>query len=253
MPNIYTGQNSSLEIISKTHGKITTEWTEQFDLDISLTNKKLPFFGKKDLLAISVFDGVSGRFGYLETEDKKVMSAFMDVSPSATLVNDDPSAYVEFQMLMNSKNESGVVEQGTFIKGCRITSAPESMAPREEQHVQASYIGGTRYKVKGGGIKYTRFVGSSTAYATADDVQTSGTTGLISGTLAVSATAVNIENASTTRPYLAVYRNGLDVTKNDTYTASATGFSVTGTAVVFPSSTTYATDVWELYTPYVPA
>ena len=251
-PSIYYGVNSSLEIISRTHGRVTTEFTEQFDVDISLTSKRLYFFSNKACLPLSIFDSVSGRFGYLETADKKVSAAFMDITPSATIVNDDPSAYQAFCLIMNSKNEAGVVEQGTFIKDCRINSAPESMAPREEQHVQVSYIGGIRYKLKGGGVQYTRFIGASASYLTADDVTVSGS-GPISGTLPLSATSVNIEDAATTRTYLAVYRNGVDVTKNTTYTGTGTAFSVSGTAVVFPSGTFGATDVWDLYTAYVPA
>lgn len=243
MANIYFGQNAEPSLISKTHGRFVLGFNETFSVDIALNNKKLPFFNKKELLAISVFDGVSGQFGYLETEENYVNAATMDISPSSTITNDDPSAYVEFHILLTAKNESGVVEQATFVKGCRIASAPESMAPRDEQHVQISYIGATRYKVKGGGIKYQRFVASGAAYATAEDIAITGTT----GTCTVTATAVNIENNSTTRTYLAVYYNGTDVTKDTAYT---TGFSISGTTATFPSGLLTSGTIWEVYIPY---
>lgn len=248
MPEVYYGQNSSFSIISKTHGKVEMGFNEQFDVDVSLANKRLYFFNKKEALSLSVFEGVSGRFGYLETEEKYYQAAVMDVTPSSTMLNDDPSAYQEFGILLNCKNEAGTINNAIYVKGCRITSSPASMTPREEQHSTCSYIGATRFIIKGGGIKYTRFVGSAPAYRTTDDVTISGT-GPISGTLTASATAVNIENSSTTRTYLAVYRNGTDVTKD---TAYITGFSVSGTQVVFPSGTFGTTDVWETFTPYKP-
>lgn len=252
MPNIYYGVNTEFNLVSKSHGRKELEFNEQFDIDVGLANKRLWFFNKKEALALSVFEGVSGRFGYLETESKDVSSVLQDVASSATVVNDDPSSYQEFHIYLNCKNEAGVIEQGTFVKGCRVTSAPESITPKEEQHNQVSYIGAIRYKIKGAGIQYTRFVSSAPPFASADDITISGT-GPFTGTLAHSATSVNIETPTATRTYLAVYRNGTDVTKQATYTGSATDFSVSGTTVIIPSGTFDTTDVWELYTAYVPA
>jgi hypothetical protein len=252
MANLYYGVNTAFNLVSKSHGRKELEFNEQFDIDVGLANKRLWFFNKKEALALSVFEGVSGRFGYLETESKDVSSVLQDVASSSTVVNDDPSSYQEFQIYLNYKNEAGVIEQGTFVKGCRVTSAPEAISPKEEQHNQVSYIGAIRYKIKGAGIQYTRFVSSAPAVTTADDVAVSGSDD-ISGTLPYSATSINVTTPTTTRTYLAVYRNGTDVTTNATYTGSATAFSVSGTAVVFPSGTFGTTDVWELYTAYVPA
>ena len=248
MPSIYFGQNSPFDIVSRSHGRLSLGYAESFEVDASQTNKRLYFFNRKEALAISIFDGVSGRFGFLDTEEKYYVAALLDVSPSATIINDDPGAYNAFNLILNIKNEQGIIENGIFVKGCRLAGAPETLSPRDEQHITPSYIGATRYKCKGGAIGYTRFVGSAPAYHTADDVAISGT-GPHSGTLAETAVSVNITNSTTTRTYLAVFKDGNDIT-NDAQ--QMVGFSVSGTQAIFPSGAfTATTSVWEVYTTYI--
>lgn len=254
MANIYYGVNSEFIVISKTHGKYSLGFVENFEVDVSHTNKRLFFFNKKEALAISVFEGVSGRFGFLETEEKYLVSALMDIDPSTiTIPNDDPSAYNEFNVILNVKNESGVIEHGVFVKGCRISGLPETLAPREEQHGTCAYIAATRYKLKGGGIQYSRIVSSAPAYSTADDIEIVSSPTKYAD-LVTTAIDVNIENSITTRKYLAVYKNGTDITKNATEMAKlsfGTGGSPLTTRITFTEFAT--TDVYDIYTPYNPA
>ena len=96
MANIYYGQNSQFEIVSKTHGRYSLGYIESFEVDASQTNKRLYFFNKKEAMAIAVFEGVSGRFGFLDTEEKYYTAALLDVDPTAGIINDDPAAYNAF-------------------------------------------------------------------------------------------------------------------------------------------------------------
>lgn len=248
MSNLYFGQNSDFEIISLRHGSYLLGFVESFDVDVSHTNKKLFFFGKKEALSVSIFEGVSGRFGFLETEERYLVSAIMDIDPSTLeVINDDPSAYYPFNLILNVKNEEGIIENGIFVKGCRVTGLPESIAPREEQHGNISYIGATRYKIKGGGILHTRIVSSAPPYATPKDVAVTGT-GPFTATISEDFKEVNIENNTTKRKYLAVYLNGIDITKD---AAKMANVAFTGTNTV--SITTMATtDVYDVYTAFKP-
>ena len=255
MPSIYYGQNAEFDIIAFTRGRQALGFVESFEIDVSHTNKRLYFFNKKEAFAVSIFEGVSGRFGFLDTEEKLLMASLMNVTalPSGGIVNDDPGAYLEFRILLNLRNELGVVQNGIFVKGCRISGNPESIAPREEQHGQVSYIGSTRYKMKGGGVLYTRVVRTPT-FTTTDDVTATG--GLASpltpwtATLTKSAVSVNINDPITTRSYLAIYKNGNDITAD---TAAMTGITVSGTTVSIPYASMGATDLYEFFTPYKPA
>ena len=237
------GQNTEVDILSLNHGRFQMGFNEQFDVDVGLTNKQLWFFNKTQSLAIAVFNNVSGRFGFLNTDEVNVHAALQDVSPSATMINDDPSAYKEFHLLLNARDESGVTQEGIFVKGARITSAPSSMTPHDEQHTQTSYIGATRYLVQGGGLKYYRIVGTSPAYRTVDDIAASGS-GPYTATLPVSATAVNIGNAGASQAYLHLYYNAKDYFFN-----VPTGFSVSGSTVTIPSGMLASTDVWDIIVP----
>lgn len=261
MSSVYYGQNSEFIAVSKSHGPYSLGFVESFDVDVSHTNKRLYFFGKKEALTVSIFEGVSGRFGFLETEEKYLAAAIMDIDPSTfTVINDDPSAYYEFNLVLNVKNEEGIIENGMFIKGCRVTGLPESLAPREEQHGNISYIGATRYKMKGGAIQYSRIVSTSPAYTTTGDIvaaelsPVSSPPGPAVASLVHVPISVNIENNTTSRMYLAIYKNGKDITKDTVAMANVSipvpsGSPLTGTVEI---SNMAATDVYDIYTVYKP-
>lgn len=253
MSNLYFGQNSDFEIVSLRHGSYLLGFVEGFDVDVQHTNKKLFFFGKKEALTVSIFEGVSGRFGFLETEERYLVSAVMDVDPTTLdVINDDPSAYYPFNLILNVKNEEGIIENGIFVKGCRVTGLPESIAPREEQHGNISYIGATRYKIKGGGILHSRIVGSAPVFSTTKDIAVvppvaPATTPFVA-TLTEDFVQVNIENNTTKRKYLAVYKNGNDITKDPAQMANLTF----GALNTIDFAAFAATDVYDIYTVFKP-
>lgn len=255
MPSVYYGQNSDLNLVSQTHGRFTLAFVESLEADVQHTNKRLYFFNNKTALAISIFEGAQGRFGFLATDEKYLLAAIGDISPSGSgsngVINNDPGAYYPFDILSEVKNEAGTIEKGMLVLGCRVAGIPSSMAPREEQHGTCNYIANTKYEIQGGGIQYARFISSAPAYSTADDIAISGT-GPFSGTLAHSATEINIINNSTYRTYLAIKKNGSDISNNTGTDLS--GFSITADQVVFPTGAfANTTDVWEIYTAYTPS
>ncbi len=254
MPDIFYGQNTAFDLISQTHGRKRLKFVESFEVDPSHSNKRLYFFNSKESLAISIFEGVNGNFGYLETEETYFLAMVMDQDPTAQIINDDPGAYLEFNALLNSRNERGKQRNAIFVKGCRIAGVPESLAPREEQHSRVGFIGKTRYKIKGGGIMYLRILAATPdtgVFSTVDDVHFDAT-----GKYAFSTApaAVNIMDAITTRTWLAAYKNGQDITQEAIDDPSLFSVNiVAGTPdtgeIVLPAAPA-ATDIWEFYIPY---
>lgn len=257
MADLYFGQNTSFDIISRTHGRQRMRFVEAFETDPSHTNKRLWFFNSKEMLPVTIYEGVSGSFGYLETEEKNYLAMVMDQDPARQMINDDPGAYQEFCMLLNSRNEMGKQRNAIFVKGARISGAPESLAPREEQHSRVGYLAKTRYKIKSGGIAYVRIlapVPDLGVYRTQDDilsVNDAAPATTARATLLQLPEDVNIFDPVTERNWLAAYKNGVDVTQ---YTIDNPGAFVVsntlGVGEVIFAEPLAATDVWEFYIPY---
>lgn len=254
MADIFFGQNTSFELISRTHGKRKLKFVEAFEVDPAHTNKKLYFFNTKEMLAISIFEGCNGNFGYLETEEKYFLSMIMDQDPTAEVINDDPGAYLPFQILLNSRNEVGRQRNGIFVKGARIAGVPESLAPREEQHSRVGFIAATRYKIKGGGFYHARVLAATPAgtvfQVPADDLNFDAT-GLVSLPAAFVPHDINIYDAVTKRNWVAVFKNGDDVTQEaidnpGMFTVSVVG----GVGQIQLPAAPAAADVWEFIIPY---
>ncbi len=255
--DIFFGQNTSFQLISRTHGTKKLKFVEAFEVDPTHTNKRLWFFNTKEALAISIFEGVNGSFGYLETQEKSFLAMIMDQDPNVDISNDDPGAYLEFHILLNSRNEVGKQRNAIFVKGCRIAGVPESLAPKEEQHSRVSYIGATRYKVKGGGIMYVRALAAVpdvSVFATPED-SNFDVAGVL--TLPLNPANVNIYDPVTKRPWLAAFKNGMDMTQEAIDDPTIFNVDIgdpTATPVVPPTitlpSAPLATDVWEFILPY---
>lgn len=252
MADLYFGMNTSFDLISQTHGRRRLKFVENFEVDPSHTQKRLWFFNTKEMLPVTIFEGVSGSFGYLETEEKYFLAMVMDQDPMRAVMNDDPGAYLEFCMLLNSRNERGVQRQGIFVKGARIAGNPESQAPREEQHSRVGFLARTRYKVKNGGIAYMRILGETpdpTVYRTDDDLLYDETAGNV--ILPNLPADVNIVDPHTERNWLAVYKNGHDISQESIdSTPEFVVNNTLGTGEISFITPPAPTDVWEFYIPY---
>jgi hypothetical protein len=252
MADLYFGQNTAFDLISTSHGRKRLKFVESFEVDPSHTNKRLWFFNSKEMLPVSIYEGVSGSFGYLETEEKYFLAMVMDQDPARVIINDDPGAYLEFSMLLNSRNERGVQRNAIFVKGARISGVPESLAPREEQHSRVGFLAKTRYKIKNGGIAYVRILAETPdplVFTTPDDILYDNLAG--KATLAQLPADVNIFDPLTERNWLAVYKNGLDISQESIDNPGAFSVGNTlGVGEIMFATPPAATDVWEFYIPY---
>lgn len=252
MADLFFGQNTSFDLISQSHGRKRLKFVESFEVDPSHTNKRLWFFNSKEMLPVTIYEGCSGSFGYLETEEKFFLAMVMDQDPDRQIINDDPGAYLEFSILLNSRNERGKQSNAILVKGARISGSPESLAPREEQHSRVGFLAKTRYKIKNGGIMYARILGATPAvdvFRTPEDILVDGT-GLLA-TLPQLPADVNIFDPSTSRNWLAVYKNGQDISQLSIDNPGDFSVDVNaGVGEVSFASPVAAGDVWEFFIPY---
>ncbi len=251
MPNIIFGQNTSFDLISATHGRKRLKFIESFDVDPSHNNKRLWFFNSKEMLPISIFEGCSGSFGFLETEEKFFLAMIMDQDPNLDVINDDPGAYLEFHALLNSRSERGKQINAIFVKGMRIAGTPESLAPKEEQHSRVGFLAKTRYKIKGGGILYVRalaLVPDAAVFLTPDDINFDA-----AGVAVIPEVPqeINIFDQQTKRTWLAVTKNGEDYTQEEIDNPGAFVVNdIAGIGTITLAVAPADTDVWEFYIPY---
>ena len=251
MAKLFFGQNTSFDLISQTHGRKRLKFVENFEVDPSHQNKRLWFFNTKEMLPVAIFEGVSGNFGYLETEEKFFLSMVMDQDPAKEIINDDPGAYMEFHALLNSRDERGIQSNAIFVKGMRISGAPESLAPKEEQHSRIGFLAKTRYKLKGGGFAYYRILSATpdaSVFTTSEDLHFDASGSV---TIPVLPADVNIYDSETTRTWIASMKNGSDMTQIEVdspghFTVSNSG----GTGTITLASAPADTDVWEFIIPY---
>lgn len=202
MTNIYYGQNAELSLISQSHGRFSLGYCESFEVEPQHTQKKLFFFNKKEGLPISILEGGAGRFGYLESEEMFILGTLLDKNVrNMDVINDEPAAYQEFQIILNAKNNMGVLDMGVLVKRCRAAGNPAAMTPRDEQHGTFGFQAATRYLVKGAGIGYARITHATPAGSvtvTDDDIQfaTSYVDAAGTGTITSSGTTVTGDGTS---------------------------------------------------------
>ncbi len=250
MTNIYYGQNAELSLVSQSHGRFSLGYCESFEVEPQHTQKKLFFFNKKEGLPISILEGGAGRFGYLESEEMFILGTLLDKNVrNMDVINDEPAAYQEFQIILNAKNNMGVLDMGVLVKRCRAAGNPASMTPRDEQHGTFGFQAATRYLVKGAGIGYARITHATPAVGvtvTDEDLQfvtpVDPLVDPFTATLTNVPALINIEDALTTRLYFYVLKNGVEIKTG--FTLSALGvFNVMGVA---------NTDIYEVFYAYKP-
>lgn len=252
MTNLYYGQNAEFSLVSRSHGRFELGYCESMEIEPQHTQKKLYFFNKKEGLPVSILEGASGRFGYLESEELHILGVLMNINTrTKTVIVDEPAAYQEFHVILNAKSDTGVLDLGILAKRCRAAGNPASMTPRDEQHGSFGYQAATRYVVKGAGIAYDRIL-SATPDASLTQLDSDlhfvdGTAGppatSASVTLSHTPELINIEAVTTTRYYFYVLKNGSEV---------KTGFTIDPVTNKFELSpgVNPATDVWEVFYAY---
>lgn len=252
MTNIYFGQNAELSLISRSHGRFSLGYCESFEVEPQHTQKKLYFFNKKEALPISILEGGAGRFGYLESEELYILGTLLDKNVrEMDVINDDPAAYQEFHLMMNAKNQFGVLDMGVLVKRAKAAGNPSGMTPRDEQHGTFGFQCATRYLIKGAAIGYARILQSTPdpLLTTTDDDVTAAQAAPGDPWIAdlpSTPVMINIEDAKTERLYFYVLKNGDEV---------KTGFTVTDAPtpqISIPEAEFAAGDVYELFYAYKP-
>ena len=246
MADLYFGQNCEFALVSRDYGLKRLKFVEGWECGPEHINRRLWFFDAKEAVIVSIFEGISGSFNYLATEEKYFLYMVMNQNPNRDIVLDDPGSYVAFNALLNARDEFGVFKRATFVKTMKIAGNPETMQPREEQRSRVGYIAATRYSLLGGTIQYVRVlapVPDAAVFRTQEDVLTDVAHAV---TLDFIPAEINIINPSTFRDYIAVYKNGVDLSAAVQIAPPGTYFTIAGDTITFPNALA-PQDIWEFY------
>lgn len=246
MADLFFGQNCSFALVSRDYGLKKLKFVEGWECGPEHINRRLWFFDSKEAVVVSIFEGISGSFNYLATEEKFFLSMVMNQNPTRDIILDDPGSYVGFNAILNARDEFGIAKRATFVKTMKIAGNPETMQPREEQRSRVGYIAATRYGVLGGTVEYIRAlapVPAESVFRTPEDELTNVSHQI---TLDFEAAEVNIVNPNTYRNYLAAYKNGIDMTVAIEAALPGTYFTLVGDTITFPAALS-AGDIWEFY------
>lgn len=242
------GTGTKLSLVSQSHGSIRVPLNQNFDYTPRFTAKTIFEFDRTDAaLSIATYEGTDVRFEHLDTDSKLVDAAVNDQDPGASIVVDDPSDYREVQIFLNFKNSAGVIFQSVLAKGVKIKGSATTEPVRDESRITRDGEALNVQRIKGAAIEYSRAVGSTPGFAQgaandSDDI--TRTDGMSNSTY----TLVNAFDALPNgNDYLLALVNGTDNESLD----SPYGISIMGSTVTITPALG-ATDIFELFTVYIP-
>jgi hypothetical protein len=250
------GKQTKIHLVSQSYGAVRVPLNQNFDYTPRITSKSIFEFDRLDAaLNITNFEGSDVRFEYLDSSSKLVDSSINNLSPIASITVDDPASYAEFQIFLNVKNSAGAIFQSVLAYGVRVKGSATTENVTDESRITREGDALNALRVKSGAIEYTRAkTVASTAYDQAlangnSHIDTDTTESMGSSTYALANPPELIPPLSTKR-YLLALINGTDNTLLDApYTI---GFSGTGNKTVTITPQLTNTDVFELFSVYIP-
>lgn len=247
MPETVVGTRTKLELISVTHGSIRVPLAQSFDYTPNFTERTIfEFDNDEAALVVTSFDGVDIRYDYLDSDSKLVDAALNDLDPGATVTVHDPSVLTETNVIVNVRDESGLIFQSVIAKGVRVTGVSSTEPVREESTITVDGAATNVLRLKGAALLYSRILASVPDASVYDQVipPNSSTDQNFAGStpfkITLDKTAQAIDDAGTLA--VLVLKNGEVVT---------TGFTLTTTEFTVADPGPATTDVWEVVTAYL--
>lgn len=246
MTDTVVGTRTKLELISESHGAIRVPLAQSFDYTPLFTERKIFEFDNDEAkLVVTQFDGVDLRFNYLDTDSKLVDASLNDLDPGASVTEHDPSVLKEVNIILNVKDEDGVIFQSILAKGVRIKGAATTEPVREESVITIDGGATNVLRYKGAALLYTRILADTpdasvyTQSIPPNSASDKNFPAVADYKITLDETAVAINEAGDLA--VLVLKNGEEVD---------TGFTLTATEFEIDSAPA-ATDVWEVITAYV--
>lgn len=238
------GKRTDVTVISRTHGGSSFPLQQNMSITPSFTSETEHQYGDTTpVLMYTEYEDAALSFEYDAGDNKSFEAMVMDIDPASTIVVTHPDQYQPVTVLANDRSQkTNKIYQGVLIQQCVIDGYPETGSVKDKKKYTPSFKCANVHHVKGGGIQYLRIVASgSTAFSSTGDY-TLPADAPYSFNLANTAVA----DPSTTEKVLLALLNGEPVDPDDYIT------SITGAAGVLKANLG-ATDVLEVFTPYVPA
>jgi hypothetical protein len=254
MPELIVGQRIKLEMVSFSHGAVRVPLAQSFDYNPQYTERKLFEFDNPATAAIiDVFDGVTVRFSYFDSDSNLVDAMLNDRDPTDTVVLYDPSTLLATNLFLNIKRETtGKIFQSVLINGFKASGVSTTEPVREESQVTVDGSCLNAYRLKGAAILYTRVLAASPdsgVYAQGIPPNSWEDSAWDSGDddvdLAKDAVAITGNPYGDSALVLLAVKNGVAVTTGFTAVSSM------DTTTITLDESPAATDIWEFYSAYL--
>lgn len=249
MPDFVRGVATKVELVSKSKGAFRLPLAQSFDYTPRFTERTINEFDNLEAAAVLVsFDGVDVRFDYFDTESKVVDAAINDLDPTGVVIN-NPGGLKNVQILLNIKNEDGIIFESIFCRDVRVKGQASAEPVKEESRITVDGSGTNVIRIKGHALLYTRILHDTPDVSVYQQALANGNSRVDDNFPAVTPFKVTLAETAIDLPTdfgfgtkaVQVRKNGEAVTTG--YTLSSTEFEVT--------SAPAATDVWEVVTVYV--
>lgn len=160
--SIFTGQQSQPRLVSRSHGVITPNLVDAFDLTPKISVKRLSEFGNLiDPVIYYTFDGVTGKMGYAESNQGQISALLMDIDPSVAQQLVNPSSFVPFDGFLNLRGQDQQLKAAAFFYGATIAGNPMTMAVKDAAKRSVDFEAQNFILFPGLAMLYTRARGAS--------------------------------------------------------------------------------------------
>ena len=182
--SIFTGQNAALRAVTRSHGILRPNLVQDLTLDPKLAAKRVDEYDNKvSALTYYTFDGVSGSFKYVDSNQGLINALLMDRDPAAAVGILNPANYQPFSLFGNRKGLDGKIK-GAFVAYLLTAAGHPFAGPlKEGANRTLSFDGLQMLMFDGLALQYTRARGGNALQAPPAQpaLGTTGTGGLLVG------------------------------------------------------------------------
>lgn len=238
------GKRTDVLVISQTHGAKSIPLQQNLSITPSFTAEtEMEYGNTKPVLTYTEYEDVAMSFEYDSGDSKQFEAMVMDVDPDSDVVVTHPDLYKSVTVMANDRSQkTNKVYQAVLVQQCSIDGFPESGSVKDKKKYTPSFKCAYVQHIKGGGFQYLRIkADGSTAFSVSTDY-----------TLPAGAPFefvmpnTPVADPATSEKVSLMLLNGEPVDAADYMSGSFSG------AVGTLAANLGATDILEVFTPYIP-
>ncbi len=160
--SIFTGQQAQPRLVSRSHGVITPNLVDAFDITPKISVKRLSEFGNMvDPVIYYTFDGATGKMGYAESNQGQISALLMDIDPSVAQQIVNPTSFAPFDGFLNLRGQDQQLKAAAFFYGATAAGNPMTMAVKDAAKRSVDFEAQNYVLFPGLAMLYTRVRGAS--------------------------------------------------------------------------------------------